>query len=317
MPPDALMARLAAADLAIDATPDQDAAEALLQEVLSFGPSAGTDDLDAGAISRSGRRVRARLRSGGHFTRWAAVGTVAVAAAVVLLVVGTTGGGPASAFAGWTADPTPATASQLQAGEASCATNPALSSLAPTLTDTRGPFSMFVYLQANMTTICIARLANLAGGGGASGPAVAPPVIAQYGAPGTSSIAPDTIRPEDGIGIKPKDAMFSGSTTGQGLRILTGQVGPDVTAVTLILNDGSSIEATIENGWFAAWWPNLQGVQSADLTTATGSTTQPLNIPTLPLRASPAGPTQQGASSPSGSATTPTSDATGATGTAN
>ena len=245
---------------------------------------------------------------------WATVGVAALAAAVSLLIVGSTGGGPASAFAGWTANPSPATTSQLQAGEASCATNPALASLAPTLTDTRGPYSMFIYLQTNVTTICIARLANTAGGGDASGPAIAP-VIAQYGAPGTSPVAADTIRPQAGIYIKPKDALFSGSTTAGGLRILTGQVAPDVTAVTLILNNNSSIEATTENGWFAAWWPNLQGAHSADLTTTTGSTTQPLHIPTVTPRALPPGPTQRRTSSPSGRAGAPASNAIGATAT--
>ena len=251
--------------------------------------------LDTPSLSRSSGRHLRRMpatRPRRIMMRWVTVGVAAVAAAVTVLVIGTSGSGPASAFAGWTADPTAATASQLQAGETSCATNPALASLAPTLTDTRGPFSMFVYLQTNMTTICIARLANLAGGGGASGPAIAP-VIAQYGAPGTSSIASATIRPQAGIYITPKDALFSGSTTGQGLRILTGQVGPDVTAVTLTLNDGSSVEATTQNGWFAAWWPSVQGVQSADLTTATGSATQPLNVPTATPRALPASATHQ------------------------
>jgi hypothetical protein len=52
-----------------------------------------------------------------------------------------------------------------------------------------------------------------------------------------------------------------------------------VTAVTLTLHDGSNVEATTGNGWFAAWWPSLQGVRSADLTTTKGSTTQPFNLP--------------------------------------
>lgn len=249
--------------------------------------------LDTPSLSfSSGRQLRrmAPTRPRRILARWVTVGVAAGAAAVTVLVIGTSGSGPASAFAGWTADPTPTTASQLQAGETSC-TNPALASLAPTLSDTRGPFSMLVYVQSSVTTICIARLANPAGGGGASGPAVGPPVIAQYGAPGTSAIAPDTISPESGIYITPKNALFSGSTTGQGLRILAGQVGPDVTAVTLTLNDGSSVEATTQNGWFAAWWPSVQGVQSADLTTATGSTTQPLNVPTATPRALPASAT--------------------------
>jgi hypothetical protein len=217
--------------------------------------------------------------------RWATVGVATAAAAAALLVFGITGSGPASAFAGWTANPTPAAANELHAAEAACGSDPTLASLSPTLSDTRGPYSMLVFAGASSTTICIARLGDAAGGVGASSQAVAPTVIGQYGAVATSSIAPGKISPHAGIYLKPKNALFSGSSAGQGLRVLTGQVGPDVTAVTLVLNDGSSVEATTENGWFAAWWPSLQGVQSANVTTATGTATQPLNVPTLTTRA--------------------------------
>ena len=61
---DSLMERLGAADLAINAPADQDAAEALLRQVLSSGPAAAsaTDELAAGVAS--GSRVMSGRRFG-------------------------------------------------------------------------------------------------------------------------------------------------------------------------------------------------------------------------------------------------------------
>jgi hypothetical protein len=222
--------------------------------------------LDDAAAGRSD--ARRSLRASGWWRRrrvmrWATVGVAAVAAAVAVLVVGTTGGGPTSAFAGWTPDPTHPAAGQLQAGESACLRDSSLASLTPTLTDTRGPYSAFLYAQVSTTTICV----------------VGPPgrltatraaIILKGGAPSTS-IAPGAIRTR---------AVFNWVTPTVEISLMTGQVGRHVTAVTLALDDGSKVEATTEKGWFAAWWPSVQGVKSADLTTTTGSTTQPIHVPT-------------------------------------
>ena len=34
--------------------------------------------------------------------------------------------------------------------------------------------------------------------------------------------------------------------------------------MTLILDDGTNVQATVANGWFVAWWPGAQDVKSAD-----------------------------------------------------
>ena len=120
MSPDALMARLAAADLRSTRRPTKTRPRRCSGRYCAVGPSIETDDLEASATSQSGRPVRARLRSGGHLKRWAIVVAAAVAA-VVLLLVGTTGGGPTRAFAGWSATPTTPSAGQLAAAEAACA----------------------------------------------------------------------------------------------------------------------------------------------------------------------------------------------------
>src|ERR1700680_3717979 len=99
---DSLMERLGASDLAINATADQDTAEALLRQVLSSGPAAAsaTDELAGGVAPgirvMSGRRFGTGPRSTGpprrHVMRWATVGVAAVAVAIAVLVVGTSGG---------------------------------------------------------------------------------------------------------------------------------------------------------------------------------------------------------------------------------
>lgn len=278
---DSLMERLGAADPAMSATPDRDTVEAVLRQVFSADTSSASanDELAArgisGSRSLSGRQFGLGLRSTGpprrDLKRWAAVGVAAVAAAVALLVVGTKGGGPASAFAGWTADPTRPAAGQLQGAESACAARyryPSLTGLAPTLSDTRGPFSVLLYAQARTLTTCITGLPRAVNKGTV--------VLGGIPVPSATTIAPDSVRLE---GIQ---FSFGSRATGSAARIVTGQTGSGVTAVTLNLNDGSSVVATTTNGWFAAWWPSRQGVRSADITTATGSTTQPLNLPTLP-----------------------------------
>ena len=262
------MERLAAADLAINATPDQDAAEALLREVLSVpAPPAATDDeLEASALSRSrwrgGRRLAPTALPRGRLTRWAAVGAAAAVAAVALLVVGTTGGGPTRAFAGWSATPTAPATGQLAAAEATCQQRfPAYASAPPTLADTRGPFSLLLYGGTTANIVCVT---GWSFGGAIGGGTVYPGAIR----PG--SVAPTVIDPTYGTA----GGMSAGGHT---FSYVTGQAGADVTSVTLTLNDGSQVDATVASGWYAAWWPGSQEAQAATITAASGTTTQRLN----------------------------------------
>jgi hypothetical protein len=120
---------------------------------------------------------------------------------------------------------------------------------------------MLVYVEHGAASVCMTGLP----GGSA--------IVTALG-PVPRSVAPDAIEPEAGSArIRRGEPDFS---------ILTGQVGAEVTGVTLVLDDGSSIETTVANGWFAAWWPGSPGVRSAAITTASGTTTQRLNTPALP-----------------------------------
>jgi len=43
-----------------------------------------------------------------------------------------------------------------------------------------------------------------------------------------------------------------------------------------VLEDGSRVEATTANGWFAVWWPGGKEAETAEITTTGGSVTQQL-----------------------------------------
>jgi hypothetical protein len=67
---------------------------------------------------------------------------------------------------------------------------------------------------------------------------------------------------------------------GQAYTVAEGSVGAGVTAATLVLSDGSDVVTTTGNGLFLAWWPGSAVVTSATVTTATGTTTQPISSST-------------------------------------
>jgi hypothetical protein len=190
------------------------------------------------------------------------MGLAAMAVALVVLIVGTGDGRPARAFAAWRAIPTPPAKGQVQAAKAACHQHGT-----PTLTDTRGPFSMLIYARRTTTTICISGLPSTLNPSGR--------IIA-----GGYAATPESIRSGRSAILVPQTGGVFPTRSGDDIRIFTGQVRPDVTAVTLTLNDGSTVRATTENDWFAAWWPSSQGtaVTSARLSTATGTTTRPLDV---------------------------------------
>ncbi|MFG1996329.1 hypothetical protein ACGFJ7_40765 [Actinoplanes sp. NPDC048988] len=58
-----------------------------------------------------------------------------------------------------------------------------------------------------------------------------------------------------------RDVDWSGSGRGR-YALASGQVGSGVTGVDVVLPDGRSVQATVGNGWWAAWWP---GEETADV----------------------------------------------------
>jgi len=64
--------------------------------------------------------------------------------------------------------------------------------------------------------------------------------------------------------------------------LVEGRVAPTVSAVNLVLSDGRQVTATTGGGWLVAWWPGSQNVTSAQITSASGTTTEPLKASSFP-----------------------------------
>jgi hypothetical protein len=75
------------------------------------------------------------------------------------------------------------------------------------------------------------------------------------------------------------DEQASRTGDGQPFSDVTGRVGAGVSGVTLVLADGTRVAATIAKGWFLAWWPGTVKAVTAEVGTATGTSTQPLHDP--------------------------------------
>jgi hypothetical protein len=61
--------------------------------------------------------------------------------------------------------------------------------------------------------------------------------------------------------------------------IVEGRTKPDVTAVSIVRDDGTSVSATTANGWFVAWWPEDHNAVSATVTSKNGTTSESLKLP--------------------------------------
>jgi hypothetical protein len=193
-----------------------------------------------------------------------ALGAAGIAAAVAAVV--TLGSSTAPAFAGWQATPTTPAAGQLAQAAQSCGQD--LGS--PVLTDSRGPYTAAIYANATTGATCL------------SGNGVSMSSRTNWATPTPATIAAGQIQPGGG-GAR--------DSAGNALTLVDGRTGAGVTAVTIERSDGSSVQATVSNGWYLAWWPGTVTATKALITTASGTTTT----------AFPATPSLSAPSCPSGS----------------
>jgi hypothetical protein len=202
----------------------------------------------------------------------------AAAGAGALALVISLGAGASDAFAGWTAKPTAAAPGQIEAAQASCeAGQSPIAGLPLKLADTRGPFTFAIYADATSSATCIK----------------APSFTAISG---SMSSSPVTV-PAGHILLANSHAT---DRAGASYSVADGRAGSDVTGVTLTLDDGTNVQATVGNGWFVAWWPSSHTVKSAELTTASGTTTQTFDQPAYPPPPSGAGSGSMSSSSSPG-----------------
>jgi hypothetical protein len=186
---------------------------------------------------------RPRLAVGG-------LALMAGATGAILAVVGF-GAGTPSAFAGWTSMPTPASPGQLESAIADCKARAPIAGLPVRLTDTRGPFTFAVYADSSSSATCI------------SGPSFTS--VSWTASTTPASVATDQIL---------LSTSHRTERDGQAYSFAEGRTGAGVSAVKLVLDDGSDVQATVGNGLFVAWWPGSHEVKAAEVTTADGVRTQ-------------------------------------------
>jgi hypothetical protein len=185
-----------------------------------------------------------------------ALGATGIAAAIAAIVA--LGSTAAPAFAGWQATPTTPAPGQLSQAAQACGQN--LGS--PVLTDSRGPYTAAIYGSSTTETLCL------------SGNGVSMSSTATSSTP--ASVAAGQIQLGGG-GTR--------DSAGNALTVVDGRAGTGVTAVTIERTDGSSVQATVTDGWYLAWWPGTVTATNAEVTTASGTST--VAFPSTPALSTP------------------------------
>ncbi|HEY6526159.1 MAG TPA: hypothetical protein VIY10_20405 [Solirubrobacteraceae bacterium] len=273
-----------------------------LESELRSALRARADELPAAAGARvRAHEYRPRTRDLRPPVAAGVLTTAAAAAAAVLLI--DLGPQASSAFAGWSATPTRASAAQVAGATTDCSSRlhdfstgsakamrtagikdlPTISEMSPVLTDTRGPFTFVIYSGAN----------------GANGTCISGPDFTSLSTRSGNGAAP----PSAGKIV----ASFEAHTAhaGDAYSFVEGHTGAGVTAATLVLSDGSHVQTTVQNGWLVAWWPGSAQVTSALVATASGTTTQAFDASAFPGCSPPPGAngSQSGSTTASGSTT--------------
>ncbi len=210
------------------------------------------------------------------------------------------------AYAGWSATPSlpsPAAVTQAvaQCNAANARTGQPRLTGQPVLTDGRGRYTAALYVIGKQTYDCISdgtvtgtgtggtmiegsylrpgpdQLGLPGGGGGGA-----------RGFPGSNPNAPMPAQFQhilDNPRIKNDPTLLARMRANLRRRLATGvethlygQAGSDIASVTFLFPDGTTVDATVQNGWYFAWWPTINNPTSVHVTTTSGSIiTSPLN----------------------------------------
>jgi hypothetical protein len=249
-----------------------------------------------------------------------AVGAGAAAsAATVGTVLAVVLGGATPAYAGWSPAPTASTtASPSPQASQSCLTSlpsnqPAGGELGSgswqsVLTDVRGPFTVALFQNDGAYAACFT----------SSSFTEVTQVSADDGSASNAQTANGSVRglgsggPAGGMSSVTVGGTSSGdlqnvvqthlATSADGpYTLVDGRVASGVTAVNLVLDNGQDVVATVADGWLIAWWPGSATATSSQVTTASGTSTEPLHSATKGPP-TPPGTTPGGCASAAGAA---------------
>jgi hypothetical protein len=246
-------------------------------------------------------RISARTFQSNRRRLWAAIGasgTTATGAAIAAILLLSSSAGPLEvpmAYADWSATPTAPSASAIAACNRIDSWNhytgtPKLVGK-PSLTDARGEYVAAAYASGDQINVCISdgRSTNSNSGGGSfsldalPGPdQLGSPVGGggeARGFPGANDKQPLPKSVEAGLKANPRlknnPALLAARERmlDEGFENhLIGHAGRDITAVTFVFAGHKTVKATVENGWYFAWWPNLNAPTSVRVTTGYGKT---------------------------------------------
>jgi hypothetical protein len=224
----------------------------------------------------------------------AVLGVAAVGAATAGSALAVVLGGAAPAYAGWSSTPTaaPSTSPSPQAAQ-SCLTAlptdlPSGSQLGTgywqsVLTDQRGPFTVALFQNngayaACFTSSSFTEVTQVAADD--SGTTHAQSVNGQVHTSGGG--APSGSMSSVSVGGTASGDISNFvqthlSTTADGpYTLVEGRVASGVSGVTLVLDNGQDVVATVADGWVVAWWPGDVTATSAQVTNSSGTSSEPL-----------------------------------------
>ncbi len=224
------------------------------------------------------RAVDARPRSR---RPWALAGSAAGAAGIGgIVAAAVTLPGASPAFATWTARPSKATAADAASAATACTNQLALLpggpgnvTWTPTATDVRGPYVLEELASGSLSATCLTGPSLTSVSLGSSGGSLSSTGTPSGGDPGGTS---STTNYAPGESVTELTLSSLNTQNGAPFDTLEGTVAPGVTAVSLALSDGQSVQGTVNGGLVLAWWPNGSKPVTAQVTTASGTTTQSL-----------------------------------------
>jgi hypothetical protein len=219
-----------------------------------------------------------RSRARRHRRVWAAMGTggTALTGGVVAAILMLSSG--ASVAEGWTPIPTAPSAAAVAAATAACnwahdQNGPPILTGTPVLTDGRGSYTAAIYVTGEMEHVCISNAQHTATGLGMHN--LHPGYLGSSFDPAPG---PDQLGLPAGFGGGAPGFPGSSNSTSVGQRNVSGLAGSDVSAVTFAFADGTTVQATVQNGWYFAWWPGDSWPSSVRVTTSTGTLTSPMSL---------------------------------------
>ncbi len=261
----------------------------LEEELISaFRARAAALPTDASERLRSVDYHPRRHRSGAP----AALGATAVGAAAAGTALVVALGGAAPAYAGWSAAPTAASSSPSTQADQSClgalsANPPAGGELGsgpwqPLLTDVRGPFTVALYQNDSaymgcFTSSSFTQMTQVSSEGDTSNGVLKISGSGSGSGSGSPSLGLSTVTLSGTTSGDLQNVVQSHLSTADGpYTLIDGRIASGVTGVTLVLNNGQNVVATVADGWLLAWWPSDTTATSSRVTNASGTTSETL-----------------------------------------